>query len=63
LIAIGGGSEELAVCIPFLGSLAMADLLVALVTLVLLVPVWRRVIRAGCLHWPRLHLLTLVMVF
>ena len=43
LIAIGGGGEELAVFIPFLGSLAMPDLVVALVTLVLLVPVWCRV--------------------
>jgi len=43
LIAIGGGGEELAVFIPFLGSLAMPDLVVALVTLLLLVPVWCRV--------------------
>ena len=43
LIAIGGGGEELAVFIPFLGSLAMPELVVALVTLVLLVPVWCRV--------------------
>lgn len=43
LIAIGGGGEELAVFIPFLGSLAGSDLVVALVTLVLLVPVWCRV--------------------
>jgi cadmium resistance transport/sequestration family protein len=42
LIAIGGGSEELAVFIPYLGSLAMPDLIVALVTLVLLVPAWCR---------------------
>ena len=43
LIAIGGGGEELAVFIPFLGSLAIPDLVAALVTLVLLVPVWCRV--------------------
>jgi cadmium resistance transport/sequestration family protein len=43
LIAIAGGSEELAVFTPFLGSLARPDLVVALVTLVLLVPVWCRI--------------------
>ena len=43
LIAVGGGSEELAVFIPYLGSLAMPQLVVALVTLVLLVPVWCRI--------------------
>jgi len=43
LIAIGGGGEELAVFIPFLGSLATPNIIVALVTLMLLVPVWCRV--------------------
>ncbi len=43
LIAIGGGGEELAVFIPFLGSLSMPNLVVALVTLLLLLPVWCRV--------------------
>ena len=43
LIAIGGGGEELAVFIPFLGSLATPELIAALVTLVVLVPVWCRV--------------------
>lgn len=42
LIAIGGGSEELAVFIPFLGTLATPDLVVALLTLLLLVPLWCR---------------------
>ncbi len=46
LIAIGGGSEEVAVFIPFLGSLATPDLVVALATLMLLVPVWCRVSQA-----------------
>jgi cadmium resistance transport/sequestration family protein len=43
LIAIGGGGEELAVFIPFLGSLAVPELVMALLTLLLLVPVWCRV--------------------
>jgi cadmium resistance transport/sequestration family protein len=43
LIAIGGGGEELAVFVPFLGSLAMPELVVALLTLLLLVPVWCRI--------------------
>ena len=42
LIAIGGGSEEIAVFIPFLGSLAKPGLVVALATLLVLVPVWCR---------------------
>jgi cadmium resistance transport/sequestration family protein len=43
LVAIGGGGEELAVFIPFLGSLATPDLVVAVVTLLVLVPLWCRV--------------------
>jgi len=43
VIAIGGGGEELAVFTPFLGALARPELVAALVTLVLLVPVWCRI--------------------
>lgn len=40
LIAIGGGAEELSVYIPFFSSLLGANLVAAVVTFLILVPVW-----------------------
>ncbi|NTU88942.1 MAG: cadmium resistance protein CadD [Actinobacteria bacterium] len=40
LIAIGGGAEELSVYIPFFASLSGAELVAAVATFLILVPVW-----------------------
>ncbi len=57
LIAIAGGAEELAIFIPYFSSLHVKELLIAVVTFTLMIPIWSGI----CMRLARVGNIDLVI--